>query len=65
MTQQDYLLAVQVYESLLEQLPMLRCELLSAMGRLFLSMGDLSSAQNCLSQVMEEEGEGVRSHVNQ
>ena len=59
------MLAVQVYESLLEQLPMLRCELLSAMGRLFLTMGDLSSAQSCFTQATKEEGMGVRSHMNQ
>ena len=55
---QDYLLAVQVYESLLEQLPGQRSQLLSLMGRLFLSLGDLPSAQSYFSQVSSPGGEG-------
>ena len=74
---QDYLLAVEVYESLLEELPGLRDQLLSVMGRLHLTLGDLPSAQ-CLfslassssSEEREEEEEAerermVRNHINQ
>ena len=73
---QDYLLAAQVYDSLLEQLPGQRGQLLSLMGRLFLSLGDLPSAQSYFSQVAclagGEGGEGdgseretVLTHINQ
>ena len=59
------MLAVQVCESLLGQLPQVRTALLSAMGQLHLSMGDLPSAQELFARVVDEEGEGVRSHLNQ
>jgi tetratricopeptide (TPR) repeat protein len=70
---QDYLLAVEVYEGLLEELPGLRSQLLSVMGRLHLTLGDLPSAQTLFSLAedrdeKEEEGEGermVRTHINQ
>ena len=75
---QDYLLAVEVYESLLEELPGLRDQLLSVMGRLHLTLGDLPSAQALFSLASSspspgdrEEGEGeergrmARSHMNQ
>ena len=69
---QDYLLAVEVYEGLLEELPGLRSQLLSVMGRLHLTLGDLPSAQTLFSLAEDrdekEEGEEermVRTHINQ
>lgn len=71
---QDYLLAIQVYESLLEQLPVVQGQLQSVIGRLYLSLGDLPSSQTYFSQVAsggEEEGEvegrdrAVMAHINQ
>ena len=80
-TVQDYLLAVEVYESLLDQLPGLRSQILSVMGRLHLTLGDLPSAQSLFSLAATspgssgeedlEEGEEkekeriVRAHINQ
>jgi tetratricopeptide (TPR) repeat protein len=66
-TMQDYLLAVQVYESLLDQLPGLQEQLLSVMGRLYLTLGDLPSAQDLFSQAATAGGgdKAVRTHINQ
>ena len=73
---QDYLLAIEVYQSLLDHLPSLREQLQSVMGRLYLSLGDLPSAQALFSLAATSSGEegegegergstGVRAHINQ
>ena len=66
---------MEVYESLLEELPGVRDQLLSVMGRLHLTLGDLPSAQSLfsLASSSEEREEGeeaerermVRNHINQ
>ena len=68
---------MQVYESLLEQLPDLQGQLLSVIGRLYLTLGDLPSAQTFFSQAAsagggdgegdegEERNKAVRTYVNQ
>ena len=63
---------MQVYESLVELLPGLEGQLLSLMGRLYLTLGDLPSAQALFSRAAsagEREGgrevREVRTHINQ
>ena len=56
-----------MYESLLDQLPGLQGQLLSVMGRLYLTLGDLPSAQDLFSQAASTGGgdKAVRTHINQ
>ena len=58
---------MQVYESLLDQLPGVQGQLLSVMGRLYLTLGDLPSAQDLFSQAARAGGgdKEVRTHINQ
>jgi len=50
-TIQDYSMAAEVYESIAEEVPVLKAELYSGIGRLYLQLGDLHSAQKYFSCV--------------
>ena len=61
-------MAAEVYNSLLELLPQQQVELQSVIGRLYLQLGDLKSAQTYFSRVVkscdnqEQEGERQSQH---
>ena len=65
---QDFHMAAEVYNSLLEILPQQQVELHSVIGRLYLQLGDLKSAQTYFSRVVkscdnqEQEGERQSQH---
>ena len=48
-------MAVEVYSSMLDLIPEQRSQILSLIGRLYLSLGDLKSAQKYFTLVVEEE----------
>lgn len=62
-------MAVEVLEALVEQLPALRAELWSAIGRLFLQLGDAPSAQTYFSHVSrlaaEDPSKAAQAKINE
>ena len=55
-------MAAEVYNGLMELLPQQRVELQSMIGRLYLQLGDLKSAQTYFSRVVNNQEEGQSHH---